>query len=85
MISLRISSFLEKYKILDPQQYGFRSKHSILDAVTTLTNDVFRAFEASEATLAVSCDISKAFDIIKHKIFYSLTFISVELGAEHFS
>ena len=47
---------------------GFRSKHSTIDAITTLPSDILERFECNKYILAVFCDLSKAFDALDHNI-----------------
>jgi hypothetical protein len=64
----RLYHFLLSNNILYKSQYGFRSKHSTVHAVTELVEDILDGFENKEFTLAVFIDLSKAFDTINHKI-----------------
>ena len=68
VIYKRLYTFLEKNETLNPCQFGFRTKHSTIDAVTNLTKDILHGFEKKESTLAVFCDLSKAFDTLDHEI-----------------
>ena len=47
-------------------QYGFRSSGSTADFLTVVSDRIARAFNRSEATRAVTLDISKAFDRVWH-------------------
>jgi len=47
-------------------QFGFRYKHSTIDAVTKFITDTCKAWDENEATLAVYLDLLKAFDTIDH-------------------
>ena len=68
IIYKRLYTFLEINNILNPCQFGFRPKHSTIDAVSTLTKDILQGFKRKKNTLAVFCDLAKAFDTLDHKI-----------------
>ena len=62
VVHKRLYNFLEINKLFYPSQYGFRPKHSTINAVTEFTYDTLLSFEKLEETLAVFLDLSKAFD-----------------------
>ena len=64
----RLVSFLDAHQILSPQQYGFRRGRSTTDAVQALLDFVWEAAEEGEDVHATMCDLSKAFDTLKHDI-----------------
>ena len=49
-------------------QYGFRPKHSTVDAISKFTADVSSGLENKNSTMAVFMDLSNAFDTIDHRI-----------------
>ena len=55
-------------KDLFNSQYGFRNKHSTINAITELVGDVVEAFDNKQYTLACFLDLSKAFYTIDHDI-----------------
>ena len=48
--------------------YGFRKQRSTVDAVTKFINDVIKSYDDRQSTIAVYCDLSKAFATIDHNI-----------------
>ena len=80
LLLLTISKILEKimykrtYDFLDGNrqfynsQYGFRSKHSCENAICELVGHVVKGHGKKEHTAAIFLDLSKAFDMLNHKI-----------------
>ena len=67
----RLYNFIEKNDLLYKGQYGFRSNHSTINAVTQFIFDTTKSLEKKHHTAAVLLDLSKAFDTIKHDILLS--------------
>ena len=68
IVHKRLYFFLELNKILFDNQFGFRQKHSTIDAVTKFVTETCTSLDNNESTLAVYLDLSKAFDTIDHTI-----------------
>jgi len=66
----KVISFLNINNILYKHQYGFRTKHSTIHPIIYLLNHCAGATnnQNPEYTLAVLCDLSKAFDVINHEL-----------------
>ena len=62
----RIHDHLEKCGLFSDFQYGFRSSRSTAYLLRVVSDRIIRAFNRSEATPAVTLDISKAFDRVLH-------------------
>lgn len=68
----KILSYLNSKDILYKHQYGFRPKYSTIYPIIKLLNDCAIAGNSNpnEYVLAVLCDLSKAFDVIDHKLLF---------------
>ena len=62
MVNHRLKQFLEKNRIISPNQAGFRNKRECLDQVARIENEVRNINNKNYGVLAVFLDIEKAFD-----------------------
>ena len=69
----QLMSFLTGQNILYDHQYGFRPKHATIHPIIHLLNHCASSSSKHdpETTLAILCDLSKAFDVIDHDILLS--------------
>lgn len=67
MITRRLQYYLERISFFAPEQSGFRSNHSTLDALIRLEHDARNAILEGKFCVAVFLDIAKAFDSVWHK------------------
>ena len=64
----RLSSFLNKYDLINCQQFGFRRGRSTSDAMLNFTDAIYDTFNESKFCISVLLDFSKAFDTVNHEI-----------------
>ena len=64
----RTYNFLSNTGQLYQSQYGFRSGHSCLNAISELVGNILKNNEANKLTIGVFIDLSKAFDTLSHSI-----------------
>ena len=62
----RLSSFLERNKILLNNQFGFRKHHSAYMALMILLDKIVKALENVDYVIGIYLDFSKAFDTVDH-------------------
>ena len=64
----RLFDFLENFKILYSNQFGFRKDHSTYMALMILMDKITKSLENGEFVVGVFLDFSKAFDTVNHDI-----------------
>ena len=65
---IECTNFIDKLRILDSLKFGFRTKHSTIDAVALLFNAILKSFNNKDSVIAICCDLSKTFDTLFHRI-----------------
>lgn len=68
VMSKRLLEFLDKYKIIVNQQYGFRQNKSTTLAIYNLIKTVMTNLNNRIPSCAIFLDLSKAFDLVDHDI-----------------
>ncbi len=66
MASKQLTQFLERNKLISNSQHGFRPRLSTETALTTVTDAIYDAMDNRKITLLSLCDLSKAFNSVKH-------------------
>ena len=64
----RLLKFLNKHKILNKFQFGFRNMHSTFMALITLLDNLRNALDSDNCAVGIFLDFQKAFDTVNHKI-----------------
>ena len=79
VITSRLEAHIEGKHIIDPEQDGFRRKHSIVHAVLRLVQSVFNGFEKDMYTAAIFFDPKWAYDTIwREGLIYKLNSIGIQ-------
>lgn len=68
IIQRQLLHHLQENNILDPNQSGFRPKHSTTTALIKVTDEWLLAMDEGMYTGAVFVDLRKAFDLVDHKL-----------------
>ena len=63
----RLNSFFEKNDIIQPDQYGFRQKHSTVHALMHTVTRCYDAMNEKFFSSLIMVDLRKAFDTVCHK------------------
>ena len=64
-------NYLEKFSLLNNNQYGFRPSRSTTQAVLDNLQYIYKNLDSNHTVLSIFLDFSKAFDCIDHKILLS--------------
>ena len=68
LIANRLSNFLESNNYLSKNQYGFRKNHSTVHPLIHFMNHLTKSLNKKFYTIAIFCDLCKAFDTVDHNI-----------------
>ena len=68
IVHFQLYNYLEKLKILSPNQYGFRKKMSTSDAMTNMLQFIYDNLDRGHEVISLFLDFSKAFDCVNHQI-----------------
>ena len=68
IVCKRLSDYLEKNELLSKFQFGFRKEHSTVHPRVHFMKKITNALENKLHTIAIFCDLCKAFDSCNHNI-----------------
>ena len=71
VVLIQILSFINKFKLLHNNQYGFRPNRSTTQAILDNLQFIYNNLDAGNTVLSIFLDFSKAFDSINHQILLS--------------
>lgn len=66
-LKIRIQNFIEKFKIISPNQYGFQKNKSTEDAIANVTQKIYKTLDDGKVSLGIFLDLMKAFDTVSHE------------------
>ena len=66
LVHKRMVSFISRYNIIKPNQFGFQSNKSTSDAILDFLQNIYDSFNNNKRYLSIYLDFSKAFDTIFH-------------------
>lgn len=70
-MTTRIYNFLEKFKVLNNNQYGFRQNRSTIDAVIKYIQETLTYIQDKHYAVSILLDMTKAYDKVVHNILLS--------------
>ena len=68
IVAFRLYNFLDRENILSKWQFGFRSGHSTVHPMTHFLNKIADSLNKKKHSIAIFCDLKKAFDTCNHDI-----------------
>jgi len=68
VVSNRLVEFLDEHKIISNCQFGFRKGHSTIHPLMLFMNNLTTALNKKQFSIAIFCDLRKAFDTVNHTI-----------------
>ena len=76
LYNARLKKFLNRYDLLCPSQYGFRSNVSTSHAISQSVEEITNSLDNNKYSIGVFIDLKKAFDTVDHDV----SFLSFNLN-----
>ena len=73
-ISVRINNFLDKYNVINADQFGFQKGKNTAVAISNFVENVYNELNLKNHVFSVFIDYRKAFDTVSHSILISKLF-----------
>ena len=70
IVCKRLTTFLENNNLISNSQFGFRTGHSTIHPMVKLMNFVSEALNKKQHSIAIFCDLRKAFDTCNHSLLF---------------
>jgi len=70
-MATRLLSYMRKFNILTPNQFGFTKGRSTVDAILSFINLIHTALNDKKHVVSIFVDLKKAFDTVNHGILMS--------------
>jgi hypothetical protein len=67
----RLYEYFENFKIIYQYQFGFRHAYSTTMALIEITDQLREQIESKDITIGIYIDLTKAFDLVNHKMLIS--------------
>ena len=67
----RLDSFLHKHKIFYKYQFGFKKNHATTNAITEVTDYIYKSLDEGNYVFGIYIDLKKAFDTVTYSMIYS--------------
>ena len=68
IVNTRLVSFLDRFNLLYPLQFGFRKTYSTEHALAYTVSNIINALNNGQFSLSLFLDLSQAFDLVHHTI-----------------
>ena len=68
LVHIRMTKFINKFKLINQNQFGFQKNKNTSDAILEFLDNVYDSFNENDMLLAIYLDFSKAFDTLSFDI-----------------